>query len=181
MKNVSHHLYCTVASSVSEELKGCCYHWNTRSSSLFRLLLCIRVSDIDEGETRIRLKNTAVSSLYIREECCFFSDISKWQICSVDEQSFSRCVYIRFTTIQGHFCSVELFNEYINGIVKDNNSLSYHCRMYVYMQSSRLFMRNDVWKKIFYRIKFVLVDGRHSPMHVCVCVSARCDSCMKYK
>jgi hypothetical protein len=161
-KNVSHHLYCTVASSVSLwGIEWMLLPWDTRSSSLFRLLLCVRVSESDGREKRICLKIPLCLVLISEKNVfffSFFSDISKWQICSIDEQSFSCCVYIRFTTIQGHFCSVELFNGYINGIVKDNNSLSSYCRIYAYIQLSRLFMRNDVWKKIFYRIKFVLVD-----------------------
>jgi hypothetical protein len=137
-----------------EELSWCYCHWDTRSSSLFRLLLCVRVSESDERVKRIRLKIPRCL-VFISEKNVFFffffSDISKWQICSVDEQSFSCCVCIRFTTIQGHFRSVELFNVYINGIVKDNNSLSSHCTMYVYPVESFIHAKWCV-KENFYRI-----------------------------
>jgi hypothetical protein len=78
---------------VCEELYGCCYHWDTRSLSLFRLLLCIRVSKIDRREREEFIWNIPLCLVfYIREECFFFFG---YQSLTIDEQSpFSPAVYV---------------------------------------------------------------------------------------
>ena len=98
---------------VCEELSGCCYHWDVRSLSLFRLLLCVRVSKkwIDERKWGIRLKHTAMSSLlHIREEC-FLSFFFGYQSMTIDEQSSTLllCMYTIYYYSGTLLCSAWTF------------------------------------------------------------------------